>query len=816
LLPIAVFLAVTPAFGQAPGPTVDQLVDQAGAALKANRVAEAARACAAALKSDPMDARAQTCASGLRDKVQPLATAATALLGAGDVDDAHTLCAALLILDPTNADAQKCATGAGARIAARAQERVKLEQAEGLIARGEVAQATKLLAEVATSYVPAHLDRTRDLQERLNDQAHAQLTAAKRAEIARARAMISEGRRSEAATTLATVIASSPGQDVTQEAHTMMSDTGTSWLTQFRDALKTPWLIQVLTGLVILAGLWVGLHLLRDGWRWWVKRLAKRAGRERVWKFGGMGADPVGARDAILDAIHRVPREVKEPIWTPTRLLLYPIASAGWEVWEDFAVYKKAKPIHEPSFDIKVDDGQANQVLVDAFQNLQFSVGSISVAGIARLWTALVEWWQTGDPAVAGEAREIKVGNETKQVTIRLTASGCNTGTVSVMATTDVAAGLDAVAVSAERAAYKLLSRIGKNKDSAKQIDGHAAFRQGVTSFASCMRIVIDADTAREHRDAALVKTIANLAFARETFSGDALHKIYYLEATRLEALAYACIDRHVAAKRLLDDLYDAAYGGDVTERHVQLAAESRYNLAMLYSKEAHGAGSHSAAALTAFSLFDQVAAGDDAVLAQAAGVWQAAQLARMTRLEWLLLPRDTATKRLEAATRAATRVAEAAQGAAASDHRRYALLARHARESAAIAELHYISAFELPCRGPFANGGRVPEPLLARVRASLESLSSTARFEPPPTLARTAAAYGLLLDKRWVDAEETALAAVTANPTDQFAMYIAAEAAVQRNDRITARKYLSELPKGAVTEPALSALSTDIEKQAA
>ena len=219
------------------------------------------------------------------------------------------------------------------------RERVKLEQAEGLIERGEVAQATKLLDEIATSDIPAHLDRARDLQERLNDQAHAQLTASKRAEIARARAMISEGRRSEAATTLAAVIASSPSQDVAREAHTMMSATGTSWLTQFRDALKTPWLIQVLTGLVILAGLWVGLHLLRDGWRWWIKRAASRAGKERVWRFVGMGEDPGGARDAILDAIRRVPREVKDPIWTPTRLLLYPIPR-GWEVWEDFAVHE--------------------------------------------------------------------------------------------------------------------------------------------------------------------------------------------------------------------------------------------------------------------------------------------------------------------------------------------------------------------------------------------------------------------------------------------------------------------------------------------
>jgi tetratricopeptide (TPR) repeat protein len=182
---IAVLLLLVPVAAQSPVPTVAPLVDQANTSLEANRFAEAARACAAALKRDPMGAHAHTCATSLVDRVQPLATAGNALLGAGDVDEAHALCSALLILDPANTDAQRCAAAAGARITARAQERLKLEQTAGLIERAAVPEATKLLTELATSNVPAHLDRARELQERLNDQALSQLNASRRAVEAR-------------------------------------------------------------------------------------------------------------------------------------------------------------------------------------------------------------------------------------------------------------------------------------------------------------------------------------------------------------------------------------------------------------------------------------------------------------------------------------------------------------------------------------------------------------------------------------------------------------------------------------------------------
>jgi hypothetical protein len=813
LPPIALLLLIMLVEGQAPVPAVAQPIDQAKTALEPNRVATEVRACAAALKQDAMDAQAHACATSLLDKVQPLTAAGTALLGAGEVDDAHALCSALLVLNPANTDAQKCATASGARITARARERVKLAQISGLIERAEIAQAAKLLDEIATSDFLPHLDRARELQQRLDDRALAQLDASKRAEIARAHAMMSEGRRSEAETALAALISSGGSQSVMQEAGTMLSASRASWMTPFRDAVKSPWLIQGLAGLFTVGGLWLGLRVLRVAWCSASKRAATWLGQKRAWRFVGMGEDAVGARDAVLDAIRRVPHEVTQPIWTRTRLLLYP-ASQGWEVWEDFAVQEndRATPVHEPSFNMKLESGQANQMLAKAFQNLEFSVGAISMAGVARLWAGLVEWWQTGCPTVSGAAREVEVGSGTKHISVRLTASGCDTGTVSVLATTDVAEGVDAVAVSAERSAYKLLFRIGQHKDSAKQIDGHAAFRQGVTSFASCMQSVVDAESARNHRNAALIKTIANLAFARETFCGDPDHKVYYLEATRLEALAYACIGRDMAARKLLDELYDSCVSTTLRER--QLAAESRYNQAMLYWKAAHSTpGSDCAAGFVASSLFDQVQAGGDSALAQAALVWQAADLASMTGREWLLLRKDAARKKLETVAELADSLAAAAKHAERSDRRRFELLSSHARQSVAIAQLRYLAAFELPGRGPFANGSRgISDSQLARVRAALESLSSSAQLALLSPSARTAAAYALLLESRWFDAEKTAIAAVTANKADQFALYVAAEAAVQRKDPATARKYLTELQQDPVTEAALSALRMELD----
>jgi uncharacterized protein HemY len=67
--------------------------------------------------------------------------------------------------------------------------------------------------------------------------------------------------------------------------------------------------------------------------------------------------------------------------------------------------------------------------------------------------------------------------------------------------------------------------------------------------------------------------------------------------------------------------------------------------------------------------------------------------------------------------------------------------------------------------------------------------------------------AYALLLRSQWQDAEQLAKQVLATDPTDQFAVYIAAEACNQRNDADTARKYTATLDRNLVTDPALAEL---------
>ena len=303
-------------------------------------------------------------------------------------------------------------------------------------------------------------------------------------------------------------------------------------------------------------------------------------------------------------------------------------------------------------------------------------------------------------------------------------------------------------------------------------------------------------------------QTIANLAFARQTFRNDASHRVYYLEATRLEAIAYACVGRDAAARKLFEELQDATYHAS-SARERQLSVEAEYNQAMLHWRQSRTPDADGTAALMASSLFEHVAATGDDALAAAVRVWQLADLADLTRREWLAMDRTNAHRQLLAAEHVVETVDAAAKRAVStSDRRPYALLAGHARRCFATAQLRFIAAFELPSRGPFANGHRdLPDSLRGMVRTSLDAINGTAQLGPLPSDVASARAYGLLLLARWLDAEDAAVKAFAANKSDQFALYVAAEAALQRQAMATARQYLKNLTPATSTDPALSDL---------
>ena len=75
---------------------------------------------------------------------------------------------------------------------------------------------------------------------------------------------------------------------------------------------------------------------------------------------------------------------------------------------------------------------------------------------------------------------------------------------------------------------------------------------------------------------------------------------------------------------------------------------------------------------------------------------------------------------------------------------------------------------------------------------------------------AALARAYGLLLMSRWFDAEEAAREVLAADATDQFALYVAAEAALQRGDLTATLKYVEDARQITIVDPALRAFMDD------
>jgi len=73
----------------------------------------------------------------------------------------------------------------------------------------------------------------------------------------------------------------------------------------------------------------------------------------------------------------------------------------------------------------------------------------------------------------------------------------------------------------------------------------------------------------------------------------------------------------------------------------------------------------------------------------------------------------------------------------------------------------------------------------------------------PNAILAR---AYGWLLLSKWLDAEQAARTVLETDKTEQFALYVAAEAALQRGDIMVAHKYCTDAHQIAIVDPALRA----------
>jgi hypothetical protein len=460
-------------------------------------------------------------------------------------------------------------------------------------------------------------------------------------------------------------------------------------------------------------------------------------------------------------------------------------------------------------------------MLADAFQNVQVTVGPVELGNVTRFWTGLVDWWHAGEPSFSASARSIDSADaKTKRVEIRISASGPD-GMVSALASTQTEDGGDAVALSAERAAYKLLFRMHDEHttvqiDTVEQINAHAAFRQGATALAGYVRSVLDEQEDRNRRDATLQEIIENLEFVHDTFNRDPLHRVYYLETLRLQSVAYALIGRLSAALVVLEELEDATVRSQ-EPREQQIELEALYNQAILHWKLAMDANSLIPSEFAMARILWERIAERGAELWHAERVWQLAQFAHLHCRDWLTVNKDETQAFLVASRKLTKELEKRAERASSAGRRQCTLLAQNAHRYYAIAQLRFIAAFELPARGPFAPGADQVTPAIAAVvESSMDCFARSDAIGPATFNTLVTRAYGALLQSKWREAEDLAKLALNSEPVDQYARYIAAEAILQRCGKDKARQYLEELQLVPMEDAALIALAAHLGESAA
>jgi hypothetical protein len=357
-------------------------------------------------------------------------------------------------------------------------------------------------------------------------------------------------------------------------------------------------------------------------------------------------------------------------------------------------------------------------------------------------------------------------------------------------------------------------AQAAQNQDTAEQVDAHAAFRQGATALAGYVRSVLDVQADRDRRDEVLREAIDNLEFVRRTFNRDPEHRVYYLEALRLQSIAYALVGRESAALVMLEELEDALAGSSVP-REQQIELEAIYNQAILHWKRATDAKQlPSSDSIMASLLWDRIAGRGDEVR-HAQSVWQLAQLASVNRRDWPALDRTKAQAVLDKSRKLASDLEKRAAQASGAERRHCVLLAQNIHRYYAIAQLRLIATFELPGRGPFApNAAPMSRQTVALVESSLGCFALSDAIGPATFNALVTRAYGALLLSNFRDAEQLAKLALANDAADQYARYLAVEAVLQRRGEEAGRQCLAELQIAPLEDAALIELAAHLAPQ--
>jgi tetratricopeptide (TPR) repeat protein len=315
--------------------------------------------------------------------------------------------------------------------------------------------------------------------------------------------------------------------------------------TSFADIWRTftpDWLRQVLVTIVVLLIVFLLLCAARKVWRDWRDRrdarltqkqfkkeppeLANTANEKLIatkWTMVPLNELPACANGAtyiptnlVLDAFGRLGDELKRPSWEPNILLLRPTPPADYEpaIIDDFLTDSAAQPIilAPKTEDLKFEWHLHDVQLDSAVQTLQLKTAtSIDVGSVARFIASLFAWFNTGVPTISGVAQ-----TDAKTVTVHLASrGGRRTSCTAVTASTEAAPGIDAMQLSAERAAFKFLFRMRYPQITTDEIDGFSALRQGITQFTEYAGTVPGVGDNAATRTSSLSKAAYNMNFFR-------------------------------------------------------------------------------------------------------------------------------------------------------------------------------------------------------------------------------------------------------------------------------------------------------------
>jgi hypothetical protein len=257
-------------------------------------------------------------------------------------------------------------------------------------------------------------------------------------------------------------------------------------------SLFADWLRQALGVVIVITGLALTLLATRKLWKEWERGAwYGNLTNSTKWKMLPLkdvsedSKEPSGtATDGVLDAFARLGLELGQKLWQPKLLLLRPTPPANHEpaIIDAFLSDSLCDVLLAPAAEDLRLQWQLHDVELDqALQSLQLKTAAgIDVGSIARFVRSIFEWFTADAPTISGVA-EIATD---KAASIHLFARGGRIRSVAVAASTAWAPGIDAMQLSAERAAFKFLFRMQYPAMTNEQIDGFSALRQGATQFA--------------------------------------------------------------------------------------------------------------------------------------------------------------------------------------------------------------------------------------------------------------------------------------------------------------------------------------------